>query len=124
LTPKIFRSYGIIQLTNAEEQVMKCLWKLEKGFLKDIHNEFPEPRPATTTIGTVIKVLIIKGYIGFKRYGRQRQYFPLLQKSEYLTSQTRRLIREYFDSSARQFVIFVLTGKAFCGGEGKEPKTE
>ena len=49
------------QLTKAEEQVMKYLWKLEKAFLKDIIEAFPEPRPANTTIATLINRMIDKG---------------------------------------------------------------
>jgi predicted transcriptional regulator len=33
------------QLTNAEEQLMEHLWKLEKAFMKDLPESFPEPRP-------------------------------------------------------------------------------
>jgi predicted transcriptional regulator len=35
------------QLTNAEEQLMEHLWKLEKAFMKDLLESFPEqsPRP-------------------------------------------------------------------------------
>jgi predicted transcriptional regulator len=28
------------QLTNAEEQLMEHLWKLEKAFMKDLQNHF------------------------------------------------------------------------------------
>ena len=40
------------QLTNAEEQVMQHLWQLEKAFMKDLLEAYPEPKPATTTIAT------------------------------------------------------------------------
>lgn len=48
------------ELTKAEEQIMQYLWKLEKAFLKDIIEEFPQPRPAYTTISTVVRVLVKK----------------------------------------------------------------
>lgn len=53
------------ELTKAEEQVMQYLWKIEKGFLKDIIEQFPEPRPAYTTVSTVVRVLVGKGFIKF-----------------------------------------------------------
>ncbi len=43
-----------MQLTNAEEQIMKLLWKLEKAFIRDLLNEFPEPKPATTPAFSVL----------------------------------------------------------------------
>ena len=33
------------QLTRAEEQVMQVLWKLGKGFAKDVLAELPKPKP-------------------------------------------------------------------------------
>ena len=32
-------------LTKAEEQVMQVLWKLEKGFLREIIDAMPAPKP-------------------------------------------------------------------------------
>ena len=34
------------ELTRAEEQIMQVLWDLGKGFVKDIIDKLPEPRPA------------------------------------------------------------------------------
>ena len=66
------------ELTKAEEQVMQYLWKIEKGFVKDIVEQFPEPRPAYTTITTVIRVLVNKGFIGYQTYGKVNEYYPLV----------------------------------------------
>ncbi|RMG61623.1 MAG: hypothetical protein D6722_19500 [Bacteroidetes bacterium] len=37
--------------TKAEEQVMRYIWKLEKAFMKDIVEQFPDPRPAKPSSG-------------------------------------------------------------------------
>jgi len=44
-----------MQLSNSEEQLMQHLWKLEKGFMKDLLECYPDPKPATTTIATLLK---------------------------------------------------------------------
>ena len=62
------------QLTKSEEFIMKYLWKLEKVFMKDLVNEFPEPRPAYTTIATILTRMINKGYVAYKQDGRVREY--------------------------------------------------
>src|SRR5688500_777709 len=85
-------------LTKAEEQVMQCLWDLEKGFLKDIVERFPEPRPAYTTVSTVIRVLVTKGFIGFKTYGKINEYFPLIGKQKYFTSRLKPMVSNYLNS--------------------------
>jgi BlaI family penicillinase repressor len=33
------------RLTKAEEQIMQTLWKIEKGFVKDMLNNVPYPKP-------------------------------------------------------------------------------
>ena len=54
------------QLTKAEEQVMKILWELKEGVVKEVVEQFEEPRPAYTTVATVLKVLEKKGFVGHK----------------------------------------------------------
>jgi BlaI family penicillinase repressor len=43
-----------MHLTNAEEQIMRFLWKLEKAFIRDLTNEFSDPKPAQTTVITLL----------------------------------------------------------------------
>ncbi|HOP03985.1 MAG TPA: BlaI/MecI/CopY family transcriptional regulator [Tenuifilaceae bacterium] len=92
------------ELTKAEEQVMQYLWKLGKGFLKDIVDQFPQPKPAYTTVSTVIRVLVKKGAIGFNTYGKIHEYYPLISKSEYFRSQMKSLVSNFFNGSTTSFV--------------------
>jgi BlaI family penicillinase repressor len=71
------------ELTKAEEQVMQILWKIKKGFLKDIVDRFPDPKPAYTTVSTVIRVLVKKGTIDYKTFGKIHEYFPMISKTDY-----------------------------------------
>jgi len=41
-----------MQLSKAEEQVMQLLWKRKKACMKDLLEDFPEHKPATTTVAT------------------------------------------------------------------------
>jgi predicted transcriptional regulator len=91
------------ELTKAEEQVMQYLWKLNKGFLKDIVDQFPEPKPAYTTVSTVIRVLVSKEFIGFKTYGKIHEYFPLVSKNEYFSIQFSSSVKNYFNGSLTNF---------------------
>ncbi len=93
-------------LTKAEEQVMRYLWKLGKGFFKDIKDQYPEPQPATTTINTLIKRLINKKYVSYTLYGNSREYFPLISKHQYFSKHVRGLIDNFFNNSVEQFGSF------------------
>jgi BlaI family transcriptional regulator, penicillinase repressor len=95
-----------MSLTKAEEQVMRYIWYLENAYLKNIIDEFPDPQPAATTIATLIKRLIDKGYVGYHQHGSNREYFPLVKKTEYFSKQVNLIIRDYFNDSASQFASF------------------
>jgi BlaI family transcriptional regulator, penicillinase repressor len=95
-----------MQLTNAEEQVMKYLWKLEKAYMKNILDEYTEPKPATTTIATLLKRMIDKGFVGFNQHGSNREYYPLVKKTDYFSKNFNLLIKDFFNNSAAQFASF------------------
>ena len=95
-------------LTKAEEQIMHILWKIEKGFLKDIIEEVPEPKPHSNTIATILKILVEKQFADYKVYGRQHQYFPLVAKDEYSNGTLRNLVGDYFDGSYKEAVSFLV----------------
>jgi predicted transcriptional regulator len=94
------------ELTKAEEQVMQFLWKIDKGFLKDIVDQFPEPKPAYTTVSTVIRVLVKKGIIGYNTYGKINEYYPLISKNNYFQNHVKSIITNYFHGSTPEFASF------------------
>ena len=95
-----------MKLTNAEEQVMRFVWKLERGYMKNVRDEFDEPKPATTTIATLIKRLIDKGFVGYNQHGSNREYYPTVKKSEYFSKQVNSIIKNFFNNSTTQFASF------------------
>ena len=95
-----------MQLTKTEEQLMQLLWKLEKAFMKDLLDLFPDPKPASTTVATLLKRMTDKGFVGYKEYGKSREYFPLIEKSDYFSKQMNGMIKNFFNNSASQFASF------------------
>lgn len=95
-----------MKLTKSEEQVMKYLWKLKQAFFKDLMAEFPDPKPAVTTLNTLIKRIIDKEGIGFKVFGNSREYYPLIEKDQYFSGHVKSLIKEFFNGSSSQFASF------------------
>jgi predicted transcriptional regulator len=93
-------------LTKAEEQVMHHLWTLEKAFLKDILDAYQDPKPAYTTVSTVIRVLVKKKYIGFKTYGKTNEYYPLVSQEEYFSGFFKGFFARFFNNSATRFTSF------------------
>jgi len=94
------------ELTRAEEQVMQILWKLEKGFVKDLIEKMPDPKPAYNTVSTIIRILEKKGFAGHNAYGKTHEYFPLISKKEYTRSYMKNFMRNYFSGSFQEMVSF------------------
>ena len=95
-----------MELTKAEEQIMQILWKIEKGFVKDILDHFNDPKPAYTTVATFMKILERKGYVSHKPYGNAHQFYPVISKEEYSTTHVNSIFERYFKNSIRDVVSF------------------
>jgi BlaI family transcriptional regulator, penicillinase repressor len=93
-------------LTTAEEQIMKLLWRLERAFIRDLLNEFPDPKPASTTVLTLLKRMIDKGFVSYKLFGNSREYYPLIKKTDYFSDHINGLIKDFFNNSTAQFASF------------------
>lgn len=93
-------------LTKAEEQVMQYIWKLEKAFLKDIVEQFPEPKPAYTTISTVVRVLVRKEFLKYDSYGKIRQYNATISKENYFNRHIKEVVSNFFSGSSNNLALF------------------
>ena len=111
-----------MQLTKTEEQLMELLWNQEKAFMKDLLDAFPEPKPATTTVATLLKRMADKGFVGYKEYGKSREYYPLVKKSEYFSKQVNGIIKSFFNNSASQFASFFTKETDMTAAELEELK--
>ncbi|MDR0994823.1 MAG: BlaI/MecI/CopY family transcriptional regulator [Tannerella sp.] len=94
------------ELTKAEEELMQYLWKIKKGFLKDIVEQFPEPKPANTTVSTFLRILVNKGFVGYTTYGKANEYYPKVTKKAYFSGRLKFLVDKFFNGSAPGFVSF------------------
>ncbi len=109
-----------MQLSKAEEQLMKYLWKKEKAFMKDLLESYPDPKPATTTIATLLKRMTDKGFVGYTIYGKSREYYPLVKKTDYFSTHVNGLIKNFFNNSASQFASFFTSETNLSASELEE----
>ena len=95
-----------MQLSKAEEQLMQILWKQERAFMKDLISAYDDPKPATTTIATLLKRMQDKNFVDYIQYGRSREYFPMVKKKDYFSKHLNGLIKNFFNESPLQFASF------------------
>lgn len=108
------------KLTRKEEEVMKILWRLKRAFVKDIIEEYDEPKPHYNTISSLVRLLQDKGIVGYKQYGNTYQYFPLLSKEEYRKNFMKQVVSDYFDNSYKSAVAFFVKEKGLSPAELEE----
>lgn len=94
------------ELTRAEEEVMQVLWKIKKGFVKDILEHFDDPKPAYNTVSTIVRILQDKGFVDHKAYGRTHEYYPVVSKDDYSKSHLNTFVNDYFSNSFGKMVSF------------------
>jgi len=95
-----------MKLSKAEEEVMNHLWEMDKAMMKDLIAAYPEPKPAITTIATLLKRMQDKKFVNYIQLGRSREYFPLVNKNDYFSKHVNGLIKNFFNNSASQFASF------------------
>lgn len=120
----------IRELTKAEEEIMRVLWQLQKGFVKDVLAELPESgrsdgtatpaKPAYNTVSTIIRILEKKELVGYTAYGKTHEYFPLITEEQYRRFQTEQLMANYFDNSLKKLVSFFVEDKNISLSEADE----
>ena len=93
-----------LELTKAEEKVMKILWSIQRGLIRDVVSKYEEPKPAYTTVATIIKILEKKGFVGRKPIANSFEYHPLIEKNEYTTGFMRSFVKNYFSNSYKNLV--------------------
>lgn len=110
------------ELTKAEEQVMQILWEIKSGFAKDIRARFRDPKPAITTVSTILRILQDKGIVGYRAYGKSHEYYPLVEKRTYTRVMMKGILLKYFGNSLRQMVSFFSQEKGLTVSELEELK--
>lgn len=98
----------IKELTKAEEQIMQELWEMEGGFVKEVIERLPEPKPAYNTVSTIVRILETKGFVDHEAFGKSHRYIPKIQKEEYKKVVAHKLLNGYFDNSPKHMLSFFL----------------
>jgi BlaI family transcriptional regulator, penicillinase repressor len=108
------------RLTRKEEEAMKILWKARKGFIKELLELHPDPKPHYNTFSSLIRLLEEKGYISHKAYGKNHEYYPAIKKEEYKKTFMKEIVSDYFGSSYKNVVSFFIDEKKLNANDLKK----
>lgn len=87
------------KLSRKEEELLQIMWELDKGFVKEVIDHLPDPKPHYNTVATLMKRLEEKGYLGHKEYGGSYEYYPLIGKEAYRQTFMKKVLNTFFDNS-------------------------
>lgn len=94
------------ELTKAELQIMRVLWRIRSGFLKDLLDQFPDPKPAPTTVATVLRILVQKGFVGYTVRGKAHEYHAEISRERYARGLLKNVAGSLFSGSPGRLVSF------------------
>ncbi len=107
-----------MELTRTEEKVMQVLWKLQKAFVKEIIDAMDdEPKPAYTTVSTIVRILEQKGFVGYNAYGKTHEYYPKITKQAYRTKSFTALLQDYFEGNPAQMLSYMVKEEKFSAAD-------
>lgn len=93
-------------LTKAELHLMNILWDKEEATVHDLISEIPEPKPAYTTVLTVMHVLTKKGIVTSRREGKKNVFTPLMSRDQYINGFMEETRNTLFKGSLKKFLLF------------------
>ena len=111
------------QLTEHELAIMKILWQQAPLSVAEILERLPRtPKPAYTSLLTVVRTLEQKGHIDHEKESKAHLYFPVLRKPHYQRRELKRLLSGLFDGDAFSLAVNVIKSEPLDDEERAELK--
>ncbi|MFK8055228.1 MAG: BlaI/MecI/CopY family transcriptional regulator [Saprospiraceae bacterium] len=97
------------RLTQGEEEVMQAVWDLGKGSAGDVREVLAKAGSVAkpTTISTVLRILVDKGFLKFEAFGRTYVYQPAVAKTDYSANRLSSFIERFFGGNPAKLVSFL-----------------
>lgn len=107
------------KLPDSEFEIMKVIWANEPPITTNmIMEQLGKERgwKAPTTISLMLR-LVDKGFLRTEKNGKERTYFPLISKEDYLRFETGNFMKQYHENSFFSFMNTFYDGKQVSDSE-------
>ncbi|WP_373709297.1 BlaI/MecI/CopY family transcriptional regulator [Kaistella sp.] len=94
----------ISHLTPGEELLMNVLWRLDSAYMREIIEQYPDPKPHPNTISTFLKILVEKEFLTTQKEGRIFKYTVAIPFEDYRKYSLHIFLEEYFNNSSAELV--------------------
>lgn len=117
---KNIKTMEIKELTRAELEIMQILWQIERGFVNNILEIMPDPKPAYNTVSTIVRILEKKGFVAHKSFGKSHEYYPIVDRQSYTKGFMNNVLDNFFGGSVGNMVSFLSREKSISLSEADE----
>lgn len=107
-------------LTKAELRLMNIIWDKGDATVSDLIAEMPEPKPAYTTVLTVMQILTKKRIVEAKRQGKANVFIPIMTRDQYISGFMEETRNVLFKGSLRNFMLYFARHEKIDKAELKE----
>lgn len=107
----------ISQLTPGEEILMNVLWRLDSAYMREIIEQYPEPKPHPNTISTFLKILVEKEFVTTLKEGRVFHYTVAIPFEDYRKYLLKLFLDDYFNNSSADLVKLLLDENLLKGSD-------
>ena len=91
-----------------ELDLLKVMWQLGEAKVRDIHEAIcPDGECAFTTVQTLLRIMLKKGFVKKRSEGRTDLYTPVYT----LENATSRFVEKLFDGAVDRFVLSMLSAE-------------
>lgn len=105
-------------LTEAELELMRILWTLDEGTVRDLMAALPPERElAYTTVSTIVRILEKKGFVSSRKVGRTHHYRPLVERPKYEARTLRHVLGSLFEGSPAALVRRLVSERSLSDDE-------
>lgn len=100
-----------------ELDLLKVMWQLGEAKVRDIHDALcPDGECAFTTVQTLVRIMLQKGFVKKRSEGRTDFYTPIYT----LENATSRFVDKLFDGAVDKFVLSMLSAEGISADEMRE----
>jgi predicted transcriptional regulator len=108
------------KLTKKEEIIMNIFWKKGRLFVKELQDNYEEPKPHFNTLSTQVRSLEAEGFLAHNVYGNSFRYYPLITQDEYKKNTLAGVVKNYFGNSYLEAVSTLVREEKISVDELKE----
>ena len=108
-------------LTDAELELMNLLWSRGGATARELVSHLPDDR-AYTTISTLLRILVDKGFCTTEPAGRAHRYVPAITRSEYQLRKLGAVVSGLFEGSPVDLVRQLVRSETMTDAERAELK--